>query len=170
VTDPEMRIAQLISTGVAFAMLAVSWRWRALGRIAFVALFAWAAQVNFRTAFAAPEVYLEYAPLAWSPWYRDFILGPFARHITPIVATIAVGQAAIAVGVSLAGRAARLALIGAVVFLVAIAPLGIGSGFPATVIMALAALKLLDAPCATTLWHEAAAWLRIAAGRITVAH
>jgi len=169
-TDTEMRIAQLIATGVACAMLAVSWRWRSLGRLSLVALFAWAAQLNFRTALTAPEVYLEYAPLAWSSWYRDFILGPFARHITPIVAAIAVGQAAIAIGVSLRGRAAVFGLIGAVVFLAAVAPLGIGSGFPATVIMALAALKLLDAPYETTLWHEGAEWVRIAAGRLTVTH
>lgn len=169
-TDTEMRIAQLVSTAVACAMLAVSWRWRSLGRFAFVALFAWAAQVNFRTALAAPEAYLEYAPLAWSPWYRDFILGSFARHITPIVAAIAVAQGAIAVCVSLRGPAASLGLVGAVVFLMAIAPLGVGSGFPATVIMALAALKLLDAPWATTLWHEAAEWLHAAAGRVTVTH
>jgi len=83
-TDTGMRIAQLISTGVACAMLAVTWRSRSLGRFALVALFAWAAQVNFRTA--------------------------------------------------------------------------------------LTALKLLDAPFATTLWREAAAWLRIGAGRLTVTH
>lgn len=169
-TDTEMRIAQLISTGVACAMLAVSWRWRPLGRLMFVGLFAWAAQINFRTALATPEVYLEYAPLAWFSWYRDFILGPFARHITQIVGAIAVCQGAIALGVSLSGRATSLALAGAVVFLVAIAPLGIGSGFPATVIMALAAMKLLDAPHRTTLWHDAAEWLRIGAGRLTVTH
>ena len=169
-SDTEMRIAQMISTGVACLMLAVSWRWRSVGRFAFVALFAWAAQLNLRTALTAPEVYLEYAPLAWSSWYRDIILGPFARHITPIVGAIAVGQAAIAVGVSLRGRAAASGLIGAAVFLVAIAPLGIGSGFPATVIMALAALKLLDAPYATTLWQEAVEGVRIAAGRLTVTH
>jgi hypothetical protein len=169
-TDTEMRIVQLISTGVACLMLAVSWRSRPFGRFMFIALFAWAAQLNVRTALTAPEVYLEYAPLAWSSWYRDIILGPFARHITPVVAAIGVGQAAIAVGVSLRGRAAALGLIAAVVFLLAVAPLGIGSGFPATVIMALAALKLLDAPYATTLWQEAAAWVRIAAGRLTVTH
>jgi hypothetical protein len=169
-TDLEMRIAQLISTGVALAMLVVSWRWRSLARLSFVALFAWAAEINFRTAVTAPEVYLEYAPLAWSPWYRDFILGPFARHITPIVVSIALIQLAIAICVSLSGRAVRAGLIAAMVFLVAVAPLGVGSGFPATVIMALAAWKLTEAPAVTTLWHEAAGWLRAASGRLTVTH
>lgn len=169
-TPIEMRIAQLISTGVACVMLAASWRSRSLGRLLFVVLFAWAAQINFRTALATPEVYLDYAPLAWSSWYRDFILGTFARHITPIVGAIAVCQGAIALGVSLSGRATSFALAGAVIFLAAIAPLGIGSGFPATLVMALAALKLLDAPYRTTLWHEAAEWMRLGAGRLTVTH
>jgi hypothetical protein len=81
-----------------------------------------------------------------------------------------VAQAAIAVGVSLAGRATSFALAGAIVFLLAIAPLGIGSGFPATVIMALAAAKLLAAPFSTTVWHEAAVRVGVAADRLVVRH
>ena len=46
----------------------------------------------------------------------------------------------------------HLGLGGAIVFLVAIVPLGIGSGFPATLIMALAAAILLRAHYTERLW------------------
>jgi hypothetical protein len=60
-----------------------------------------------------------------------------------IVALIAVGQALIGALVLLSGRSLRLGLVGAIVFLVAVAPLGTGAGFPATLILAWAAGLLL---------------------------
>ena len=42
--------------------------------------------------------------------------------------------------------------IGAMLFLVSIAPLGVGSGFPSTLIMAAAALAILRQPDATRRW------------------
>jgi hypothetical protein len=142
-TATQMEIARAVSTLVAAGMAYVSWRWKNAGRLLFVFLFLWASGANLYTSIVRPEVYLEYAPLAALDVYRWFILGPFARHITLIVGAIAISQLAIALLVALWGTAVRLGLIGAMVFLVAIAPLGIGSGFPATLIMALAAALLL---------------------------
>ena len=138
-TPSLMLYAQIASCLVALGMLLASLRSPRLGRWLFVALFAWAAQVNWRTAISQPEVYLDYAMLAALPQYRDFILGFFARHITLVVCTIAIAQGAIAVLLLMRTPFPRVALVGAIVFLLAIAPLGVGSGFPATVIMAMAA-------------------------------
>jgi hypothetical protein len=151
-TETEMFYARIASNVVALLMVVVSWRWRNVGRLLFVLLFLWASQLNLRTAIGNPAVYLDYAPLAYSNTYRDFILGTFARHITPIVCAIAVGQFAIAALVSLRGRAVQLGLAGAIVFLLAIVPLGVGSGFPATLTMALAAAILLRRRYEDTLW------------------
>lgn len=151
-TETEMFYARIGSTVVALLMAFASWRSRNVGRLLLVLLFLWAGQVNLRTAVVQPEVYLDYAPLAYSDAYRRFILGFFARHIPVIVGAIAIGQLAIAVLTSLRGRAVHLGLGGAIVFLVAIVPLGIGSGFPATLIMALAATILLRAHYTETLW------------------
>jgi hypothetical protein len=160
-TETEMFYARIVSNVVAMLMVVVSWRWRNVGRLLFVVLFLWAGQLNFRTAVSHPEVYLEYAPLAYSELYRQFILGFFARHVTPIVGTIAVGQLVIAILVSLRERAVRIGLAGAIVFLVSILPLGIGAGFPATLIMALAAGILLRHTHDHSLWSGlAASWLR----------
>ena len=63
--------------------------------------------------------------------YRDFITGWFSRHIQVMVVAIALGQAAIALLMASRVPARRwLGAAGASVFLLAIAPLGVGSGFP----------------------------------------
>lgn len=159
-TSVEMFYAQLASIAVACVMTAVSSRWRTVGRLLFVLLFLWAAEVNLRTALGRPQVYLEYAPLAYSDLYRQFILGFFSRHITPLVAAVAMAQFLIAVLVSLRGFTVQLGLIGAIVFLVAIAPLGTGSGFPSTLVMAVAAVPLLRAQYPQSLWRMTRSRLR----------
>jgi len=145
-TETELLYGQLGSTIVALLMLIISVRTRTAGRILFSLLFAWAAVTNVRTALVSPTDYLGFAGLTVSDLYRWFILGFFAQHITPIVVTIAAGQAWVAAALLRGRRWQRAGLAGAVVFLLAIAPLGIGSGLPATVIMALGAGVLWREP------------------------
>lgn len=126
---------------------------REIGRLLYFLGFLWAGCWNMYLANAHPEEYLNYAPLAYSAAYRDFILGYFTSHITPIVGAIAVGQLTIAVLVSARGRAVQLGLVGAIVFLLAIVPLGVGSGFPATVIMVAGAAMLMRTRFPDPLWR-----------------
>lgn len=123
-------IPYLASNAVAVAILglacvrprAVRWVW--------VAIFVWAATVNAWTATHTPWAYLAYAALTPSAWYRTFIEGWFSRHIPEMVLAIAAGQLVIATLLARNGGLRRLGVAGAIVFLLAIAPLGIGSGFP----------------------------------------
>jgi hypothetical protein len=92
-----------------------------------------------------PADYLNYAQFAVLDVYRGFILGFFAQHITALVCTIAVGQACVAFLLATNGWLRRLGYIGAIVFLLAIVPLGVGAGFPATILMALTAAEVLHA-------------------------
>jgi hypothetical protein len=149
-SERAVLIANLGSNLVAVLMLLACRRWPRVGRGLFFALFLWASQVNLRFALTRPEIYLDYAQWAIGP-YRRFILGPFARHAAEIVATIALGQLAIAVLVALRGRAVKLGLAGAIVFLLAIAPLGRGSVFPFSLIVSAAALLVMRQPIETTL-------------------
>ena len=151
-TETEMLYARLASNVVALGMLGVSWRWRNAGRLLFVLSFLWAGCWNMYLANTRPEEYLTYAPLAYSAAYSHFILGYFASHVTPIVSAIAAGQLTVAVLIALRGRAVQLGLIGAIVFLLAIAPLGVGSGFPSTLIMAAAAAVLVGSQFPVPLW------------------
>ena len=141
-TETGLLYAQLGSTVIALLMLVVSVRWRRAGLAMFALLFAWASVVNARTAWASPMDYLGYASFALLDVYRRFIFGFFAQHVTAIVLTIAAVQACIVIGLIRGGRSRQVALAGAITFLLAIAPLGVGSGLPATPIMALGAAVL----------------------------
>jgi hypothetical protein len=119
---------------IALAILVLAfWRPR-IARWVWVAIFVWAASVNTMTAAATPWEYLAYGALTPSTLYREFIEGWFSTHIQPFVLSIAVGQLIIAFLLARAGDARRLGVAGASVFLLAIAPLGVGSGFPFSLI------------------------------------
>ena len=132
----------------AFALgaLALAFWHRPAARWVACGLFAWAAAVNGYTAVTHPRVYLDYATLTPSAWYRDFILGWFSSHVRPMVIAIAAGQAVIALLLALAdSRAQRLGAAGAITFLLAIAPLGVGSGFPFSVVFSACVLVAVGA-------------------------
>jgi len=134
----EYWIPWLISNFLALILLWITFKKPKLARILLVLLFGWACWINFKTAHQHPEDYLNYA--AFTPFgpYRDFIIGWFSKRITVIVSTIAIGQGIIALGMLLKGVYLQIACIGAIIFLIAIMPLGIGSGFPAPLIAAIA--------------------------------
>jgi len=141
----EYTMLHISALFVALVLVLTAYLWPRLGRVAYVALFAWAAWVNWHTATRAPKLYLDYGDLAVSGLYVEFIRGFFASHIMLIVGAIAACQALIAAGLLWGGDLARAALVGATIFLIAIAPLGVGSGFPASLIMALGTVRLLFA-------------------------
>jgi hypothetical protein len=139
----EYLATYLIANLVGLAILGVAF-WRpAIARWMWVAIFVWAASVNTITAAREPWVYLAYGALTPSPVYRDFIAGWFSAHIQPVVLSIAAGQLTIAILLSRAGDARWLGVIGASLFLLAIAPLGVGSGFPFSV-TAIASLLVME--------------------------
>lgn len=112
-------------------------------RIFFVGFFLWACFINSFTAINIPEVYLDYGKLTFIPLYRNFIFGFFSRHIQPFVLTIAFGQFLIAFGLVLNKTWTSLSCAGGIIFGLAIAPFGVGSGFPSTVSMAIAFFILM---------------------------
>jgi hypothetical protein len=132
----------LISNAVAILQLIAALKWPRIARVSFFLLFVWASWTNWRTSQQSPQYYLEYGELAWSGWYRTFISGWFAEHIKLAVGFVATGQALIAISMLLKGWIFKAGCIGGILFLLAILPLGVGSGFPCTAIMA-AALYIL---------------------------
>ena len=124
-------VAYAVANTFALAALALAFWRRDAARGVGAVVFAWAAATNTYWALAHPAVYLDYASLTPSATYRDFILGWFSSHVQALVLPIAVGQLLIAA--LLASRRRRLrsiGVLGALTFLLAIVPLGVGSGFP----------------------------------------
>ena len=121
----------LVSNAVALALLAVAIVWPRVARFAFALIFLAAGPFNMYTVLTDPGAYLTYGDTAVLPFLRDFIYGVFSQYTAAFVLPVAVAQ--FALGCLLAiGRRIPLALgaLGAIVFFIGIAPLGIGSAFP----------------------------------------
>jgi hypothetical protein len=143
----------IISNTVAILQLVTAIKWPRIAKISFVILFAWAGWTNWTTSQQHPEFYLEYASLAWINWYSNFINGWFAENIKLVVGFIAVCQGLIAISMLLKGWVFKTGCIPAIIFLISILPLGVGSGFPCTAIMAIAIYILLKKHSDKFIWE-----------------
>ncbi|MBO0340460.1 MAG: hypothetical protein VX798_03625 [Bacteroidota bacterium] len=149
----ENLIPWSISNGIALVVLATSFRWTKLTRLFFFILFAWASWLNYTTAHKTPDYYLIYATLTPFEGYHNFIIHWFKSNIVTTVTLISIGQGLIAFGIILKGMVVKIACAGAILFFIAIAPLGIGSGFPATLIAAAATFLIVKKDNLDYLWH-----------------
>jgi hypothetical protein len=136
-------IPYLVSNAVAVVALVLAFRRPSWVRYTTVVIFLWAAFTNTRIALFHPGDYQTFAELTFSSLYRQFIEGWFRENTPAFLIPIAAGQ--LAISLLLIGRrpARRLGLAGAVLFLLAIAPLGVGSAFPFSVIYS-AALVVME--------------------------
>lgn len=148
----EYFIQWIGSNSIAIVLLILAIKKPKLARLLFVLLFAWASWINYSIAHDNPEDYLSYAALTPFAFMQDFINGWFKEHVTVMVTLISIGQGLIALGLLLKGWLVRLACIGAIIFLLAIVFLGIGSGFPSSVIAAIAVYFILKKDDLNYLW------------------
>ena len=128
---------------IAFNLLAIlfvvaSIKMPRFSRGLFFLLFGWACWMNWTYSQNNPEAYQEYSALTFSNVYKEFITGWFKSHTALMVGVIATCQGLIAISMWLKGVLFKIGSIGGIVFLLAIAPLGVGSGFPCTVVFAIA--------------------------------
>lgn len=148
----EYWIPWSVSNGLAILVLITALKKTRLTRLLMILLFAWASWFNYSTVQNSPDVYLMYATFTPFDLYADFINTSFKANIVPMVTAIAIGQGFIAIGMLLRGWWVKLAGMGAIIFFLAIAPLGIGSGFPATLIGAVAVFLIVKNDALDYLW------------------
>ncbi len=141
-----------ISNAVALLMLWAAWKHPRIARLMFFLLFAWASWTNWNMALYNPQFYIEYADLSFLNVYKQFIRGWFSNHITEAVGFIATCQALIAVSMLLKGWVIKAGVIGAIIFLLAIAPLGVGSAFPFSLIASAALYFIFRSHANDYLW------------------
>lgn len=133
----EFLLPYLISNIVGLILIFICYRWFIAGRILYGLLFLAAGIFNFYTVGKSSEVYVEvYGSTAVFSFYKSFIYGFFNQHVQLLVRIIAIGQ--ITVGILLFARKIyfKFGIIGGMLFLLAISPLGVGSAFPCTLFMA----------------------------------
>jgi hypothetical protein len=134
--DPQVLGPYIISHVVAVMYVFVAWRWPRVARWIAGAGFILAGVFNIWTVSTSPEAYVQgFGRYAFPP-YRQFIYGAFARHTMAFVLAIAGGQIAVGALAFAPLPWRRLGYLGAIVFLLAITPLGIGSAAPSTLIFA----------------------------------
>jgi hypothetical protein len=150
--NPNYLVAYIISNIAGLIILWAAIKRPYLARLMFVILFSWACVANYTLAHQKPEEYLNYADTSIK-WYRDFIHGWFTNHITIMVSSIAIGEGLIAIGMILKGWWVKLSCIGVIVFLMAIAPLGVYAGFPFSITVSIAAFVVLKKNAVNYLWQ-----------------
>jgi hypothetical protein len=144
----------LLSNSAAIILLLVAIYRPQIARVLFSLLFVWAAFTNWITVHNNPQVYQEYETMALLPFYKDFIKGFFAEHTISLVSFVAISQLLIGISLLLKGWVFRLACIGGIIFLLAILPLGVGSGFPCTLIMAAGLFMVLKKNKNHFIWEK----------------
>lgn len=144
-------IAWWASNIVGLLFVFVAFKSTRLARLMFVLLFGYASWVNYTLSHQNPEVYLDYADQAMS-LYAGFIRGWFSHHITTLVTVIALGQLCISLGMLLNRSLVTLACIGVIVFLTAIAPLGLYAAFPFSLTVSVAAYLIIKKDSREYLW------------------
>ncbi|MBK6760941.1 MAG: hypothetical protein IPH85_05870 [Ignavibacteria bacterium] len=141
--DSTFWIAYGVSNAGGAILAITAAKWPIASRYLYTALFGWACWFNITTVLDTPEVYADYAYFAVFPFLVDFIDGWFSSNTLAVIIPVAIGQGLIALGMMLGGRWQRFAAIGAMTFFVAVMPLGIGSAFPATLLMGIGAFFLM---------------------------
>ncbi|MGE5520086.1 MAG: hypothetical protein ACM3VS_09195 [Candidatus Dadabacteria bacterium] len=146
-------VPYLVSQVAAVIIIMIAYKNTRIGRALFALMFLWASITNFSIGFTNPDVYLEYSKMSIH-LYRDFINGWFHQYNNIIIPLIAFGQLLIAIGMTLKGKWVNWACAGAIIFLMGIAPLGVGSAFPFSLIVSVAAMIIWRRDKKDWLWKK----------------
>jgi len=146
-------VPYIISQVVSVIIIIVAWKRTRWARWLFAFLFFWASATNMYYGITDPNIYQQYAHMA-IPVYRDFINGWFSQHNQIIIPLIAIGQFCIAIGMLLKGSWVKLSCIGAIIFLLSIAPLLVGSAFPFSITVSIAAFLIYKNDLKEYAWRK----------------
>jgi hypothetical protein len=135
VMEPRPEAVFVVSAAITVILIALVWLVPAAARRLTATGFLVAGAVNLWTAFTNPAIYVQaFGPHALAGW-REFIYGPFAAEPALFIFLIAALQILIAV---LALNNSPFGPLGAMIFLLAITPLGVAAGFPSPPVLAAA--------------------------------
>lgn len=140
---PQYVIPYTISNAIAVTILVLAYTKSIVARWMIALTFGYAAIYNTWLGLTKPEEYQGFAELVLIDAYREIITGPFAANAGAFLVLIAIGQGIICITTALGGRTLWIGATGATLFLAGIAPFGVGSAFPFSVLVSLAAWVLV---------------------------
>ncbi len=112
-----------------------------IGKVAWGIIFILAGIFNIYTGISNPQAYIDYGQHAVA-LYQKFIYGLFSSYTSLIVSLIASGQIVVGIFLLMKRTLFLLGIVGGIIFLVSISPLGVGSAFPSTLLMAISLVLL----------------------------
>lgn len=104
-------------------------------------IFILAGTFNIYNGISNPQIYVDFGQSAVG-LYQKFIYGIFSSYTSLIVSLIALGQILVGISLFMKRIPFLLGILGGIIFLVAISPLGIGSAFPSTLLMSISLVLL----------------------------
>jgi len=135
----DFLIPYIISNLFSLFLIILCYKRPKAGSKIFGIIFIAAGIFNIYTASTKPKVYVEvYGSTALIPLYKDFIYGTFGSNPALFVNLIATGQLVAGFLLFAKKNLFKLGVSGGIIFLLSIAPLGFGSAFPSTILMAIA--------------------------------
>ncbi|MCD6192206.1 MAG: hypothetical protein B5M54_09210 [Candidatus Aminicenantes bacterium 4484_214] len=138
----ELWLPYLITHLLTFGLIFICWKRPKIAKIIWGTIFFLAGAFNLWGALHQPEKYIQgFGPSAIG-FYQRFIYGPFSSHPTLFIGLIALGQLLVGTFLWLKRPYFSLGILGGVIFLLAITPLGVGSVFPSTIFMAVSLVLL----------------------------
>lgn len=133
----------LIANGVSLLILMFAIFRPVVAQALLSLLFTGAGIFNGIMALIHPELFMAYGAMTPYAPYEQFIYGAFSHNITAIVLAISICQVAMGVFIGYKKPYLQMGMTAAVIFLLAITPLGAGSAFPCTLILVAAAVTVL---------------------------
>lgn len=133
----------IISNALALFILWMSSRNTRVAKGMLGVLFIGAGAFNIYTVFSNPAAYLDFADTAVVKFYQLWIPRLLTDHAPLVISCISAGQLYIGLSMMYNEWRFRIACVGGMLFGLAIAPLGIGSAFPASLVLSFAFLVLL---------------------------
>jgi hypothetical protein len=138
---PDYWFPYVITHVITFIMIIICYKWPKIGKVAWGIIFILAGIFNIFTVIKDPQAYLSYRDHAVD-FYKFFIDGVFNSFTIFIVSLIGAGQILVGIFLLRKGKVFFLGILGGITFFIAIAPLGIGSAFPSTLLMAFSLVLL----------------------------
>ena len=139
----EYLVPFIVSNVISLILIFICYKWYKTGKILFSIIFLAAGIFNFTVSGDSPEVYYKvYGETAVFGFYKTFIYGIFRENVEVFVKAIALGQMTVGILLLSKGNWTTLGVIGGIVFLTGISPLGVGSAFPATLLMIIGLILL----------------------------
>jgi hypothetical protein len=132
--DPTILTFVIVANILAIVMVWITWRSHQWGRRLFALNFIGAAFFNGIFWYIKPEEYGYYSEFVWVDAYRNFILGPFLNNLRLFLGLFVLYQLYVGIGLLSKGWLLKSAALLGILFLIAIAPFGLGAAFPATLI------------------------------------